>query len=394
MRTCLEGIRILELTHFIAGPYCGQLLADMGADVIKIERPEGEVGRHFGPFEKGESLYFMAYNRNKRAITLNLQTEQGREMFKGLVATADVVLENFRPGMLKRMGLGYEDLCRVNPRLIMTSISGFGQSGPYKDRQALDMVIQAMAGIMDQTGFPDGPPVKAGPVIGDITAGIYAALGTMFALFARERTGKGQYVDVAMLDAVFAFLENFPIIYLLQGQETKRSGNSRPLTGPSNAYPARDGYIFISANADNLFQRLMNVIGRPDLAADPRFADASSRKRGEGELDKAIAAWAAGKTLAEAMVELDEAGIPNGPVNTVAQIATDPHIRERGMVLEMDHPVIGTLPLVGNPVKITGTPAHYRMPPPLLGQHNGEVYTGLLGLSEAKLDQLRQQGII
>ncbi|KKM10155.1 hypothetical protein SY88_15730 [Clostridiales bacterium PH28_bin88] len=391
---CLEGIRILELTHFIAGPFCGQLFADMGAEVIKVERPGGEVGRHFGPFHHGESLYYTAYNRNKRAITLNLQAEKGRQLFKRLVEQSDVVLENFRPGLLNRMGIGYEHLRQVNPRLVMTSISGFGQYGPYKDRQALDMVVQAMGGIMDQTGFPDGPPVKAGPVIADITAGVYGALGTMFALFDRERTGVGQYVDVAMLDAVFAFLENFVTIYLLQGTETKRAGNSRPLTAPGNAYRAKDGYIYISANADNLFQRLMNLVGHPEMGNDPRYADASSRKQREEELDRVIAAWVAERSVSEAVRELDQASIPSGPVNTVAQIAVDPHIRAREMVVEVDHPVIGRLPLVGIPVKMSRTPGEVRFPPALLGQYNEEVYSGLLNIPAEELAALTEEGII
>ncbi len=395
MRTCLEGIRILELTHFIAGPFCGQLLADMGADVIKIERPgEGEVARHFAPFHNGESIYYTAYNRNKRGITLNLQSEKGKNIFKRLVEQSDVVIENFRPGLLNQMGMGYEALRQINPRLVMTSISGFGQYGPYKDRQALDMVIQAMSGIMDQTGFPDGPPVKAGPVIADITAGIYGALGTMLALFARERTGRGQYVDVAMLDSAFTFLENFPTIYLLQGKETRRAGNSRPMSAPSNAYQARDGYVFISANSDSLFQRLMNLVGRPEMVTDPRYADAYLRKQREVELDRVIARWVIERTVSEAMRELDRAFIPNGPVNTIAQIATDPHIRARGMVVEVEHPAIGRLPLVGTPLKMSETPGEVRLPPPLLGQYNEEVYAGLLNIPERELISLKQEGVI
>jgi crotonobetainyl-CoA:carnitine CoA-transferase CaiB-like acyl-CoA transferase len=395
VQTCLEGIRILELTHFIAGPFCGQILAGMGADVIKIERPgEGEVGRQLGPHYKGESLYYTAFNLNKRAVTLNLQSEKGREMFKQMVREADVVIENLRPGVLDRMGLGYRDLSQLNPRLILTSISGFGQYGPYRDRQALDMVIQAMGGMMDLTGFPEGPPVKAGPVIADITTGIYGALGTMLALFARERYGIGQHVDMAMLDGLVTLLENAITVYLLQGTEIKRAGNNRPLTAPSNAYQAIDGYLYISANADNLFHRLMHLIGRPDLSADPRFAGAYSRKQNEAELDQAISHWVAARSVAEAVNELDQAGIPSGPVNSIAQVAKDPHLKAREMILEVEHPVMGILPLLGFPVKLSATPGTVRLPPATLGQHNQEVYRELLGMTEEELAALRQEGVI
>lgn len=395
MKRCLEGIRVLELTHYIAAPYCGQLLADMGAEVIKIERPgEGDVGRSFLPKQGGESLYYAAYNRNKRAITLDIQKEEGKAILRRLVEKCDVVIENFRPGTLEHLGFGYEDLCKINPRIIMTSVSGFGQTGPYKSRQGIDMMIQAMGGLMDVTGDPVGPPIRPGTTIADHTGAVYAALGTMFALFHRERTGEGQRVDVALLDAVFTLLENYPSIYLLQGLEVKRAGNGRPLTAPSGAYKAKDGYIFITAMSDNLFQRLMKLVGQPEMATNPKYANPLLRKKSEEEINNVIIPWVAARKVATVMEELDTAGIPNGPVNSIGQISTDPQIKARGMVVEMDHPTVGRLPLIGNPVKLSATPGSMRIAPPLLGQHNDEVYATVLGMSAEEITAMKQEGII
>ena len=395
MKRCLEGIKVLELSHYIAAPYCCQLLADMGAEIIKIERPnEGEVYRTYFPRINGESLYYVAYNRNKRSVSLDIQTEKGKELLRKLVAKSDVVVENMRPGMLARMGFGYEDLKKINSRIVMTSLSGFGQYGPYKDRQGIDMMIQAMGGLVNVTGFPDGPPVRPGPTIADHTTAIYGALGTMFALFHRERTGEGQFVDVALLDSVFSLLENYPILYLLQGTEVQRAGNGRSLTAPSGAYQAKDGYVYITAMADNLFQRMMKLSGHPEMAADIKYADPLSRKQNEQELHRVIGEWVEKRTIAEAMSELDAAGIPNGPVNSVGQITTDPQIKARDMVWEVEHPAIGKLPMIGNPIKLSLTPGDTRMAPPMLGQHNEEVFLNFLNLSKEELEQLKQEKII
>ena len=387
---------MLEMSHYIAAPYCCQLLADMGAEVIKLERPnEGEVYRTYYPRINGESLYYVAYNRNKRSVALDIQTEKGKELLRKLVEKSDVVVENMRPGMLIQMGFGYEDLKRINPGIIMTSLSGFGQYGPYKNRQGIDMMIQAMGGLVNVTGFPDGPPVRPGPTIADHTTAIYAALGTMFALFHRQRTGEGQFVDVALLDSVFTLLENYPILFLLQGTEVQRAGNGRSLTAPSGAYLAKDGgYIYITAMADNLFKRMMNLSGHPDMAADPQYANPLSRKKNEQELHRVIGEWVGQRTVDEAMRELDAAGIPNGPVNSVGQITTDPQIKARDMVWEVEHPAIGKLPMIGNPIKLSQTPADTRMAPPMLGQHNEEVLMNFLKISKEELEQLKQEKII
>lgn len=395
MNKCLEGVKVLELTHYIAAPLCGQLLADMGAEVIKIENPrDGDVGRSFLPKEHGESLYYAAYNRNKRAITLNIQTESGQEILRKLVAQSDVVIENFRPGLLNKLGFGFSDLQKINPRIILTSVSGFGQNGPYKDRQGIDMMIQAMGGIMHMTGYPDEAPVRPGPTIADHTGAVYAALGTMFALFHRERTGQGQLVDIALLDAVFSLNENYPLIYLLQGLEVQRAGNGRALTAPSGAYQAQDGYVYITAMANNLFGRLMKLVGRPELADEPRFANPQLRKQHEAEINAVIVPWIAARTMHEAMQALDEAAIPNGPVNSIAQISTDPQIKARNMIWEVDHPTIGKLPLIGNPIKLSATPAAARTAPPLLGEHTLEVLTGVLGMTPEAVADLRAKHVI
>lgn len=392
----LEGIRVLELGHYIAAPYCSQLLADMGADVIKIERPgEGDAARTFGPYEKGESLYYLAYNRNKRGVSLNLQSKEGKELFLKLVKKADVLVENQRPGFMRKLGFSYEELKEVNPRLVMASISGFGQNGPYKDRPALDMIVQAMGGPMSMTGFPDAPPTKAGFAVVDFTTGIYTALGIMFALYHREKTGKGQFVDVAMLDSVFTLLENFPIAYALQGYIPPRVGNSRVVTGPSNAYKAEDGYVYIAAVADPHYKKLMNLIGRPELASDPEFATSFKRKQAQKFLDPIIENWVSQYTVEEVFKMLSEEGIPAAPVNNIEQLVKDPHIKERDMMVEIEHPTIGKLPLVGNPIKLSDTPVQMRsVPPSVVGQHNQEVLTELLGLSEADVLALQEQNVL
>lgn len=330
----------------------------------------------------------------KRFITLNIQSDKGKCLLKRLVQQSDVLIENFRPGVLDGLGLGYKALSAVNPRLVMTSISGFGQFGPYKDRLALDQVAQAMGGWMNMTGFPDGPPVKAGLSLADFTTGLYGAFGTTLALFHRERSGIGQHVDIAMLDSVFSFMENLPTIYLLLGKELKRAGNGRLINGPSGSFAASDGYVYIAATAITLHQRLMHLVGHSEMATDLRFVDDSFRKEHEKEIDSVIIPWIAERTMAQAMQELDKAGIPNGPVNTIAKISNDPHIQARNMIVDVDHPTIGKLPLVNFPIKMSCTPPTIRRSPGLLGQHNEEVYSMVLHLQKEEVSALKEEGII
>lgn len=395
LKAALNNIRVIEIGHFIAAPYCAQMLADLGAEVIKIERPKsGEAARTFGPYHNEESLYYTSYNRNKKGITLDLKSEKGKEIFIDLVKQSDVVIENQRPGLMRSMGLSYEELSQINPRIIMASISGYGQTGPYKDWPALDMIIQAIGGVMSMTGFPDSPPTKAGFALVDFSTAIYTALGITTALIARNNTGKGQFVDVAMLDSIFTFLENFPATYLLDGFIPPRVGNQRVVTGPSNAYATQDGYLYIAAVADNHFKILMKTIGNEELANDPRFETSLLRKQSQDYLDKIIGEWVKQFNTNEIFELLSEKNVPCAPVKDISQLVHDPQIREREMIIELEHPNIKKLPMIGNPIKLSDTPCVYRSAPPTLGQHTREIFSSLLSFDEEKINSLKEEKVI
>ncbi len=387
MKGALEAIRVVEIGHYIAGPYCAQLLADMGADVIKVERPGGEAARDFGPYVNDESTYFTSYNRNKRSMTINFKSEEGRTIFRRLVATADVVVDNQRPGFLSKMGFSYEAMAAFNPGIILTVISGYGQTGPYRNRPALDMIMQGVGGLMSMTGFPDHPPTKAGVAIADFLAAIYAAMGTLIALYARKETGKGQVVDVAMLDSLFTILENWPAMNKMTGFIPPRVGNSRVVTGPSNAYRTRDGYVYIAAVANAHFAILAREIGHPELAEDPELATSALRKQAQARLDALIGDWTHDKTTQEVFNRLSELGVTAGPINTIEDLVHDEQIKTREMLIEMWHPNIEKLAMIGNPMKLSATPPRYVTPPPTVGQHTSEILQDI-GFTEDEVESL------
>lgn len=397
MKTCLEGVKILELSHYIAAPFCGQLLGDMGAEIIKIERPgagKGDAGRENAPFHKGMSLYYGAYNRNKKTLTLDISKSAGKDIFIQLVKTADIIIQNFRPGVLEKLGLGYEDLKAVNPRIIMTSISGYGQNGPYRNRAALDMAIQAVSGFMSVTGEPQGMPMKAGPVVSDFVAGLYAAYGTLAAYNYREKTGQGQHVDIALLDCMLTLLENYPTAYRLTGDIPPRAGNGRPWTAICGTYKTLDGYVHISATQNGLYRKLCTAMQREDLLANPKYKTPRSRKDNEQELQPLVAAWMQNMSSAQAVDILESNGVPNGKVNSVVEITEHEQIKAREMLVTMRDAILGDYPVVANPVKMSSAAAVYELTPSLQGAYNQEILEKYLGLNSEQIQELQAKQII
>jgi formyl-CoA transferase len=399
----LEGLRVLDLTRALAGPFCTMMLGDLGADVIKVERPwTGDesrgwgppfVGQPYGPYP-GESAYFLAANRNKRSITVNLKSAEGREIVRRLAAASDALVENFRTGVLDEMGLGYDDLCGVNSRLVYCSISGYGRTGPYAERPGYDFVIQAEGGMMGITGPEEGPPYRVGVPIVDITAGMFAATAILAALRARDVTGEGQLVDVSLLDSQVALLTNVASNYLVGGEPPRRLGNAHPNIAPYEAFRARDRWFGLAAANQGQWAVLCDVIGRPDLKVDPRFATNSDRVANRDQLlpvlNQAFAARDAGEWLAE----LCGAGLPCGPINSVADVFAHPQAEARGLTLATEHPTAGPVRFPGFPYKLSGTPAAVRLSPPQLGQHTAEVLGGLLGYSAEDVAGLRERAAI
>ena len=390
----LEGIRVLDLSRFIAGPLCCQLLGDMGAEVIKVERRAGEDARHHAPFLNGESIYTMMYNRNKFGITLNTRHEGARPLLKKLIMVSDVLVENFRPGTLGAMGFGYERLHEINPGLVVTSLSGFGQTGPYAQRPLFDAIAQAMSGLMSLTGKADAEPTLTGIFIADHTAGLLGALGTMFALFNREKTGKGQIVDVAVLDALVSCLGTYPSAYRMLNEVPARQGSRDPLAAPANVFRARDGYVYLHAGTNSLWPRLCQSMGRPDLADDERYKNIPGRMADVEELEGLVATWVERLTVEQVSTILTEAGIPFGPVATVPDIAESPQLAAREMFVEVEHSTVGPVTLLGLPIKLSGSPGSIRKAPPTIGQDNQAIYGDLLGLSAEEIAELRNAGAI
>ena len=354
----LEGVVVIELTRVLAGPYCTMVLSDLGARVIKVETPGvGDDSRHIGPFINGKSAYFMSLNRGKESIALNLKDDSeggDRDIFERLLARADVVVENYRPGVMEKLGYGWEDLHAQYPALIYAAASGFGHTGPYKTRAAYDMVVQGMGGIMSITGHPGGPPTRVGSSIGDITAGLFTAIGVNAALYHRAQTGEGQKIDVAMLDSQLAILENAIARYAATGESPGPLGARHPSITPFAALKTRDGHVMIAAGNDKLFATLADILGRRDLASDPRFASNDLRTQNVDDLTVEIEAALVHKTTDEWLAALEDGGIPCGPLNNVAQVMNDPQIRARNMVVTVDDPDTGPLELAGNPVKLSG----------------------------------------
>lgn len=394
MNQALDGIKVLDLTRVLAGPYATMILADLGADVIKIEMPNtGDDSRAFGPFVGEESAYFMSLNRNKRSITLNLKSETAKKLFIEMIKEADVVVENFRPGTMEKLRLGYEDLKKINPRIIYAASSGFGHTGPYSKRAAYDGVVQAMGGIMSITGEKNGKPTRVGPSIGDISAGMFTAIGILAALQHRNATGVGQKVDVAMLDCQVAILENAIARYVVTGDIPRPAGNKHSSIVPFEPFDTNDGEIMIAAGNDVLWSKLCLAMERSDLAEHELFKTNALRNDNYHRLRPLIAEAIIKKSTSEWQEVLDRAGVPNGPINTVDKVLEDPQVIAREMIVEVAHPVAGKLKMPGIPVKLSETPGSVRRPAPQLGQHTEEILKEMLGLSKEKIEALRSEDI-
>lgn len=392
---CLDGLVVLDLSRVLAGPYCTLLLADLGANVIKIEMPKtGDDSRAIGPFINKESAYFMSINRNKRSITLNLKSSEGKEIFKELLKRADIVVENYRPGTMEKLGLGYEELKQVNPRIIYAACSGFGATGPYKHKPAYDIIVQAAGGLMSITGAEGGEPTRVGASIGDVVGGLFTCIGILAAVYNRQLTGEGQAVDCSMLDCQVAILENAIARYYATGKPPVPIGNRHPSVAPFEPFKTKTNYLIIAIANDNLWQKLCNVLERKDLIDDPRFAVNPQRAANISELRKILREIFLTKTAEEWMDILDEAGIPNGPINTIEDVVNHPQILSRDMIVELEHPVAGKYKAAGIPIKLSRTPGQLKSAAPLLGMHNAEIYGELLGYSKEKLEELNTKGII
>lgn len=394
----LEGVRVVEMGSLLAGPFCGQLLADFGAEVIKVEPPgKGDPMRVWGRHRKdGRTLWWPIIARNKKSVTLNLREEEGQDIARRLVAEADVLVENFRPGTLERWGLGYERLSGINPGLVMVRVSGFGQTGPYRDQAGFGAVGEAMGGIRHVTGFPDRSPPRAGISLGDSLAATFGALGALTALYHREaHGGGGQVVDVGIYEAVLALMESTIPEYALTGHVRGRTGTVLPFVAPSNIYPTEDeDYVLIAGNADTVFARLAGAVGHPEWAEDERFATHHARGENMEELDAMISAWTRERSV-EAVIEiLTEAGVPTGKVFTAEDMVEDPHYAARENVVTVEDPELGSFPMQNVVPRLSQTPGEVRWTGPALGQHNDEVYGGLLKLDEDEWVGLRERGIV
>jgi len=390
----LQGLKVLELGTLIAGPYCGRLLAEFGADVVKVEAPgEGDPLRKWRKLHEGNSLWWYAQARNKKSIAVNLRDAEGQAVVRRLAKDADIVVENFRPGTLEKWGLGYEDLARENPRLIMVRLSGFGQTGPYRDRPGFGAIGESMGGMRYLTGYPDRAPVRVGISIGDSLAAMFGAIGALMALHHRHGSGKGQVVDVALYEAVFAMMESMLPEYGMGGFVRERSGASLPGIVPSNTYPCRDGkYVVIGANADSIFKRMMRAIGRADLADDPGLASNDGRVKRTAELDGVIGEWTSRHDLEAVLEALEHAEVPSGRIYSIADIAADLHYQARQMIER--HP-LGSheVLLPGMVPKLSATPGATRWIGPKLGEHTDEVL-GAAGYASTEIAAFRARGVI
>jgi crotonobetainyl-CoA:carnitine CoA-transferase CaiB-like acyl-CoA transferase len=395
----LSHIRVLDLSRVLAGPWATQVLADLGAEVIKVERPgTGDDTRGWGPpwlrEETGESAYFVSTNRGKRSITIDIGRPEGQEIVRRVAEQSDVLVENFKAGALERYGLGHRRLAALNPRLVYCSITGFGQTGPYRERAGYDFLVQAMGGLMSITGERDGEPMKVGVAITDILTGMYAATGILAALARREQSGRGQHLDLALLDVQVAMLANQAENYLLTRTPPARLGNAHPSIVPYRAFATSDGHIVIAVGNDGQFARLCDVAGLPQLAGDARFATNAARVRNRVELEEILGRAVAGRDGRDWIESLEAATVPCGPINDLAQVFADPQVVHRGMEISAAHPISGTVPMVASPIRLSETPPPGDVAPPTLGQHTVEVLKGLLGMSDAEVTTLRGSGVI
>jgi formyl-CoA transferase len=393
----LKGLRVIEMGSLIAGPFCGQVLGDFGAEVIKLEDPKaGDPMRQWGRTKpKGHSPWWPVIGRNKTSVTLDLRIPEGRDIARALIDTADVVVENFRPGTLEKWGMGYDDLARTNPGLVMARVSGFGQTGPYSHRAGYALIGEAMGGLRHITGEADRPPARAGISIGDSLAGLNAALGVMMAIHARHRTGKGQIVDAAIYESVLTVMENLITEYDLSGYVRERSGAILPGIAPSNVYPTRSGeLILIGANQDTLFKRLCDAMGRPELATDERYRDHAARGQNQLQLDATIAGWTVEHDIETLLPLLEEAGLAVGRVYRAPDMLKDPQFIARESIVEVPHPVFGTVKMQNAFPKLSDTPGGVRWPGPALGEHTDAVLRDVAKLSDEAIAGLRAKGVV
>lgn len=399
----LKNIRVLDLSRALAGPYCTMMLGDLGADVIKVELPgSGDESRSWGPpfvgkpygSYPGESAYFISINRNKLGITVNLKSTEGQDIIRRLAAISDVLVENYRTGALEKIGLGYEDLHALNPRLIYCSISGYGRTGPSAERPGYDAILQAEGGIMSISGPVEGPPSRVGISIIDISTGMYSAIAILAALYSRDTTGKGQLVDTSLLDSNVALLANIASNYLIGGKAPNRYGNAHPNLTPYGAFCARDHWFVLGVANDRQWGSLCQVIGHPQLKEDPRFVANSDRLANRDELMKIINEAFMTRDAGEWLADLEKVGIPCGPINTIPEVFDNPQTQARNMALTVEHTSAGPIKVPGFPYKLSETPAEVRLPPPLLGQHNQKVLTELLGYSAEDVSLLQERGVI
>jgi formyl-CoA transferase len=392
----LSGVRVLDLTRVLAGPFSTMMLADLGADVIKIEVPgKGDDSRAFGPFKNGESSYYMNLNRNKKGMTLNLKSQEGKEIFLELVKKADIVMENYRPGTMEKLGLGYEDLKKVNPGIVYGCVSGFGHYGPYMDRAGYDIISQAMGGLMSTTGWPDGEPTRTGTAMGDVLAGLSVTIGLLAALKHKEKTGLGQKVDVALVDSVVASMEIINQIYLVEGRIPQRIGNRYESVYPYDSFKAVDGSLVIACGNDKLWAILCKIMDMPEYISDERYNTNIKRVEKNVDIKEIVQKWSTTKKVDEIIEELLEAGVPCAPINNIEQIVKDPHIAgAREMFVEIEHPIAGNMKITGSHIKLSETNSAIKTPAPLLGQHNEEILAEFLGYDSEKVKELKTGRII
>ena len=393
-RKPLSDILILDFTRVLAGPFCTALLGDLGAEIIKVEPPQGDEYRHVGPFRDGESALFQLVNRNKRSVALDLKKPEGARLAKELAARADAVVENFKPGVADRLGIDYKALSQVNPGLVYASISGFGQSGPYAALPAFDLIAQAFSGLMDLTGEPDGPPTRVGESLGDLAAGLYASWAVLAALFERQRTGLGRHLDVAMVDSLVSMLPTAVAQWMFGETPPARVGNRHPLSTPFGAYRAQDGNLVICVLNTAQFSRLANCMDRPELADDPRYASDELRTRNEPALRRELEAWLADLSVEQAVSTLTEADVPASAILPADKVLEGDQVAVRGLLPIVTHPRLGTIPTLEQPVHFSGSPRGCQRPAPALGADGAAILQSRLGLQASEVGRLKQQGVL
>ena len=391
----LQGVRVLELGQIIAGTYGSQVLSDLGAEVIKIEAPEGDLGRtpSVAPY-KGLSGLFLTFNRNKKSAVINLKSEAGRQVFYDLVKVSDVVIDNFRPGVLERLGVDYPTLSRINPRIIQCSVTGFGSGGDYKDYPALDIIVQAISGHMAITGEPGRPPVRVGIPLADLSGGIFSCKGILAALYERERSGKGCYIEVSMFDTMLHLMSYIGTMWLTNGEVPQPPGSAHDYSVPWQAFPTTDSYVVVATRQESFWRKLCDVLEHPEFAADPRFADNAKRVRNRAVLVPRLEEIFRGRSTGDWLARLRAAGVPAAPVNNVDGAFAEPPVAEREMIVEYDHPQVGKVRLPGNPIKMSTMDGTISRPAPMLDEHTEVLLQALLGLSAEAIAQLREVGAI